>query len=181
MIRCTTVPVIIKPPVYELTLNFWNWCKLSDVCELVPQLAKLADVDFEPSPEELVSRFAALVRLNRIPDRVPQEKREERKKKIFRFSVDGSGFWGQEVPLTGLGAPPYVPFFLPLERPYPKTMFVPEGWAIDTLYAVRRGAIAAAEWGDDVRVGFPPRDSGRDLVNLGRKGARYFVKVPDCV
>ena len=70
MTRCTTVPLIIKPPVYELTLNFWNWCKLTEICALVPGLARVAEVDFNPTPEELVSRFVALVRPNRIPDHV---------------------------------------------------------------------------------------------------------------
>jgi hypothetical protein len=180
MVRCTLVPLVIKPRVYELTLNFWNWCKLTEVCELVPGLAQIAEVDFNPTPEELISRFAALVRPNRIPDHVPQEKREERKKKIFRYSMDGMGLSGARVPTDGMNAPPYAPFQLPIETPYPETMFVPEGWAIDTLYAIRRGAVAAAEW-DGTQVGFPPRTSNGPAIHLGGKDGLFLARMPACV
>ena len=180
MLGSVRVPLVIKPPVYELSINFWNWCKLTEVCALVPELARVAEIDFNPTPEELVSRFAALVRPNRIPDHISEEAKERRKKKIFRYSEAGNGFSGTEVPMSGPDAPPYVPFQLSIETPYPETLFVPEGWAIDVLYAIRRGAVCAAWW-DDIQVGFPPRESGRELINLGGKKGLYLMQAPGYV
>jgi hypothetical protein len=176
-------PVIVMPPVYELSLGIWQWCNLIEVCAVVPDLALLAriGIEFKPTPEELVSRFAALVRPNRLPWPASAETEDVLKKKLFRYSLAGNGISGREVPMEGSGkAPPYVPFNLNLGTPYPDDMFVPEGWVIDTLKAIRRGAIAAADFGD-IRIGFPPRDSKKTLFIIEGKPGTMLVKMPELV
>ena len=178
------MPVIVMPPVYELPIHFWRWCKLNEICVIIPDLANFAGVEFAPTPEDLVSRFAGLVRLNRIPDHIPVEKREEFKKKIFRYSQDGNSFWGTEVPIAGSVPPgtypPYVDFRLEIGVPYPKELFVPEGWAIDTLRAIRMGSVAAVDL-DGMKIGFPPANSNRELIHLEGKKGLCLVKLPKCV
>ncbi|HUC31515.1 MAG TPA: hypothetical protein VMR99_02385 [Candidatus Paceibacterota bacterium] len=149
------------PPVYELMLGFWRWCKLSEICAVVPGVARIAGNDFAPSPEVLVQRFAALVRPNIIPPHIEGAGKESKAKKIFRYSLTGGELYGPEVPLSehGQSLPPYRPFALGVGTPYPNGLFVPEGWAIDTLKAIRLGAIAAADFGD-VKIGFSPREKG---------------------
>ena len=170
----------MQPPVYELPIHFWRWCKLNEICAIIPDLARLNGIEFAPTPEDLVSRFAGLVRLNRIPDHIPVEKKEEFKKKIFRYSRDGNGFWGTEVPITNRKAPPYIDFRLDIEIPYPKELFVPEGWVIDTLKAIRLGAIAAVDF-DGTKIGFPPANSDRELIHLEGKRMLALIRVPECV
>lgn len=177
----------VMPPVYELELGFWRWCKLKEICAIIPDIARIAEIDFAPTPEELVSRFAALVRFNRGPnfslfENISQEERIKMKKKIFRYSKDGTNLWGTEVPITQ-PQPPYVPFQLDIETPYPKELFVPEGWVIDTLKAIRLGAVAAADFEErKVKVGFPPAKSDRNLITLeGSMGGVALVKLPECV
>ncbi len=172
-------PVIVQPPVYELPINFWRWCKLNEVCAIIPDLARLNEIEFAPTPEDLVSRFASLVRFNRIPDHIPVEKKEEFKKKMFRYSQDGNSFWGTEVPISG-PMPPYVDFRLGIEYPYPKELFVPEGWVIDTLKAIRMGAVAAVDF-DGIKIGFPPANSDRELVYLEGERGPALVRLPECV
>ncbi len=194
MLRASS-PLMISPPSYELMFGFManiqRWCKLSDVCDLVPELTRIAETDFKPTPEDLVSRFASLMRNNKIPgglrkielENQHQTERADRprsKTKIFRYSLDGTGFSGTTIPTEGFQAPPYAPFFLPIETPYPKTLFVPEEWAVDTLYAIRRGAVAAADFGE-TQVGFPPRTSKSEIIHLGGKREMFLVKLPECV
>lgn len=168
MIQPTLVPLAIKPPVYELTVNLWHWCKLGEVRALVPELARAAGMDFNPTPEELVSNFAGLTRYNHIPEHVPVKERDARKKKLFRFSVDGVGLSATKLPCVELQAPPYAPFQLSIDAPYPETLFVTEEWATDVLRAIRAGAVRGAWW-DGLQVGFPPRESGRDPIVLGKE------------
>jgi len=170
-------PVVIMPPVYELSLGIWRWCRLREICDAVPDIASLARIDFRPTREELVSRFAALVRPNRLPWPAAVETAEVLKKKLFRYSLCGSGISAREVPTRDGCAPPYVPFSLELGTPYPDEMFVPEGWAIDTLKAVRRGAVAAADFGD-FKIGFPPRDSAREPFPLEGKPGTMLLRIP---
>ncbi len=169
--------IAVLPPVYELQFGFWRWCKLKEVCAIIPNLARITETDFSATPEELVSRFAALVRPNRIPEHVPQEKRETMQKKIFRYSEDGSSFWGTEVPI-GHPAPPYVLFQLKIGTPYPEELFVPEVWAIDVLKAVRRGAVAAADFGE-TKIGFSSEKSGHNAIYLEGKRQMMLMKVPE--
>lgn len=171
-------PVAVMPPVYELSLGVWRWCNLTEVCAVVPDLALLAHVDFKPTREELVSRFAALVRPNRLPWPAGVETAEVLKKKIFRYSIAGNGISGREVPMEGSGqAPPYFHFNLKLGTPYPDGMFVPVGWVIDTLDAIRHGAVAVADFGD-FRVGFPPCSSDKIPFFLEGKVGAMLVKTP---
>jgi hypothetical protein len=163
-LRRATEPVAVTPPVYEIPINMWRWCKLEEVCAIVPGVAKLGENDFAPSPEELVSKFAALIRLNRLPDHMTSEAKERLKKKIFRYATpDGKGLGGTEVPLIADGrdpnlAPPYAKFELDIGVPYPTGLFVPEGWVLDTLKLIRRGAVYAADYGKDGIAGFYPKN-----------------------
>lgn len=170
--------VRVMPPVYEIEFGQWRWCKLGEVCEVVWALREVTELNFTPTATELVSRFAALVRPNRLPKDVDGEK-----KKIFRYSRDGISFWGTEVPQTH-PAPPYIPFKLDIEAPYPPDLFVPEGWAIDTLNAVRRGCVAAADFGKQ-RVGFGAMQPGQRLSCIVLDGPKFegmvLFKFPDCV
>jgi hypothetical protein len=133
--------IVVMPPVYEIKIGWWRWCKLQEVCAVVPNLALLAGVVFAPTPEELVSLFSGLVRPNRLP------KEDTRKVKVFRYSRDGEGFWGTEVPKRQTRKAS-TPFSLEIEKPYPIGLFVPEGWVIDTLKAIRIGIVEAADYGD---------------------------------
>lgn len=172
---------MIMPPVYELSLGVWRWCKLREVLDVVPGVASLARIDFKPlTMEILVSRFVALVRPNRLPWPAGAETSDVLKKKLFRYSLCGNGISSREVPTADGKAPPYVPFDLRLGTPYPDGMFVPEGWVIDILKAIRRGAIAAADLGD-FTVGFPPPGTNREPVLLeGKmKTATILVRLPE--
>lgn len=175
-----TAPLVVLPPVYELTFGFWRWCKLTEVCAVIPELSRIAETHFSPTPEELVSKFAALVRLNKIPDHIKEENREKHKKKLFRFSENGTGFLATPVPLSGFEAPPYAPFELSIGTPYPPELFVPEEWAADTLMAIRKGAVSAVDF-DGLLIGFPPRESRRDTIHLGGKHKTALIKIPDRV
>ncbi len=171
--------IAVMPPVYEIQLGMWRWCKLGEVCEIVWGLREITGTDFAPTPTDLVSRFAALAKRNRPPN----EKSEKEKwlKKIFRYSHDGIGFWGTEVP-TERPYPPYVPFTLDIGTPYPADLFVPEGWVIDTLKAVRLGAVAAADFGDH-KIGFCPMKDHQPLRCITLEGEPFsgIIKFPDCV
>lgn len=166
----------VMPPVYEIELGMWRWCKLDEVCEVVRGLREVTDTDFKPTPEDLVSRFASLVR----PNRLPEGSKETEKKKIFRYSKDGVRFWGTEVS-TAHPAPPYVPFQLDIGTPYPSGLFVPEGWALDTLKAVRQGAVAAADFGK-FKLGFRAMKNGQRLTCITLEGNfEGLIRFPDCV
>jgi hypothetical protein len=174
----TKNPVVVVPPVYELPMNYWRWCKLKEVCEVVPQVANLSDIEFAPTPEQLVSNFAALVRPNHSPVYPPQDFPNSPKKKIFRYSLCGNGMCGKEVP-TCEGTPPYHHFNFNFGTAYPEEMFVPEGWVMDTLKAIRKGAAAAADFGD-FKVGFCPKGNkwGRDTILLEGNSESCLVRVP---
>lgn len=158
-------PLIVMPPAYEIPAPFGGyWCKLKDICELVPQIAKLAGNKFNPTPEELVSRFAALTRLNKTawPD--------QKKVKVFRYSKDGNDFWGTDVPLdygikTFRHPDDSLCFKLDIRLPYQKKLFVTEEWARATLNAVRRGAVDAVDYGD-FKMGSRP-DGGNRIALAG--------------
>ncbi len=163
-------PVIVMAQVYELRSGLrWRWCRLRDVVDVVPGVARIVGVDYHPSPEELVHDFAALVRPNRPPEGVAAD---TFRKKIFRFSADGEGLQGTEVPV-GYEGPPYKPFALSIEAPYPESLFVVEGWVIDTLKAIRRGAVHAASFVSHERdevlyTGSRPKGSDKNGIILER-------------
>jgi hypothetical protein len=139
-------PLIIKPPVYVLPGLDWNWCLLSELCMTIQGIARASQFEFSPTPEQLVSRFAALVRPNRNPWRESDEMRKESFVKIFRFSIDGQGFQGTDVPAeirTNEKMNLDMLFKLHIDAPYPPGLFVPEGWAIDVLKTVYKRGIAA--------------------------------------
>jgi len=148
-------PQVILPPVYELPFRLRRWCKLSEVCTAATKLSQAAETNFNPTPEELVSCFAALVRPNRLRDHLGEQK------KIFRYSQDGKGFQGTYVSVNKPGT-----FRLEIEGPYPEELFVPEEWAAETLRAVQAGAVAAADFGG-TRIGFSPPSSKRGSFLLG--------------
>ena len=176
--------LMVMPPVYEIEFGQWRWCKLHEVCSVVAGLRKITETDFDPTPEELVSRFAALAKRNgglKGPG-VSEEDGARWMKKIFRYSRDGVNFWGTEVPTTYPVAPPYVFFQLDLATPYPQELFVPEGWVIDTLKAVRLGAVAAADF-DGRKIGFAPEKSYEPfrLIPLDGNNETILARMPECV
>jgi len=173
-------PLKVLPPVYRASFGMWRWCKLTEICAVIPGLVKVAEIRYNPTPEELVFHFAALTRLTRLPEHLVKEEADKRKKKIFRYSKDGMSLWGTEVPMAS-PMPPYEPFELQIGVPYPPGLLVPEGWAIDTLNAILQGAVAAADWGGNL-VGFRPRNDHRSLISLGgRRDSLTVGKVPECV
>jgi hypothetical protein len=177
-------PTIVMPPVYELPINMWRWCILTDVCAVVSNAARMVSNDFSPTPEELVHRFASLARLNKIPEHLQGTEQEPAPIKFFRFSLDGRGLRATEVPLFIKGVrevepPPFGPFELEIGTPYPDPLFVPEGWVIDTLKAIRCGAIAAAEFHEhQMKVGYAPKGKG-GLIHLAGKEGDILAKIPD--
>lgn len=148
-------PLCVMPPVYMLPGLGWRWCKLSDACDIANRLAPHTECGFHGTPEELVRAFAALVRLNRGPagpDGIQHA--AEPRKKMFRYSKDGIGFWGTEVPIgMGEDCPPKSDFRL-IPSPYPPDLFVPEGWVIDVLREVSQGAHAAVQHEDGTLLGY---------------------------
>ncbi len=159
-----TEPVMVVPPVYLLpSIGLWRWCKLGDVCDLVPNVAMLAGNTYAPSLEELVRDFAALVRHNVAPEGSPAEKPPG--KKMFRYSFGGDLRATEVLSLGQTNTdPPYVQF--KLDDPLSRDMFIPEGWARDVLRAIHGGAVAAVQW-DNRLVGFP-EDKQKRLIPLGR-------------
>jgi hypothetical protein len=162
------IPVVIMPPVYELPIGIWRWCKMNEVCEVVHGVARLGGNDFTLTSEELVRNFAALAKtINASPE-----------KKFFRYSVDGKSLRATEIPMDQHhpAFPPYRPFVLDIGFPYPEEMFVPEGWVLDTFKAIRRGAKAAADFGD-MKLGFKP--SGEPFCLERRAVVPALVKIPE--
>ena len=174
---------VIMPPVYELYYggfgHFWRWCKMKEICAAVPGIAKRAGNEFTPTPEELVDRFAALTRRNRLPERLRKDGVEFSNTKIFRYSIDGISFSGTKVPCPEKGTdyPPYSHFELEAGMPYPENLFVTEEWALATLNAIRMGAIAAVDFGE-IQLGFPPANK-EGLVHLGGKKEGIAVRIPE--
>jgi hypothetical protein len=174
-------PTIIFPEAYWLPMGGrldWYWCKIGAICDIASHLALQTGIEFDPTPEELVSRFAALARLNRLPEGVTEDD-IRRRPKIFRYSRDGHSLGGVEVPTQHPHAPPYVPFELPIEKPYPRELFVQEDWARSTLSAIQLGAIAAAHFNRH-KIGFPPRNSGKGLICLEGEREWMIVQLPSC-
>lgn len=180
-------PLRVFPPVYEMHFNQFRWCRLTEVCELVPANARAAGVRFAPSAEELVSRFAALIKCNRKIENLTPAQNRKALKKIFRYSEDGSTLCGKEVPMSGNKMPPYGRFELDISTPYLNSLFVTEEWTSDTLRAIRLGAVAAVHFLDhaqkiDVRLGFPPKENERKgNVTLSGKTVGIVYKIPQCV
>jgi len=140
-------PIMVMPPAYLLEMRNWRWCKLTEVCLAAKMNAKIAGFRFDPTPEELVRRFADLVRLNRVPDHLKGKGNEPKPVKVFRYSVDGKGFWGTNVPMPDCRAPLNSKNFkLDIGTPYPKRLLVREDWARDTLDAIRQGIIEVVDY-----------------------------------
>jgi len=136
--ECLLVPVPVLPVVYWLPLGQWRWCKLGDVIQIVPGVAKLGKSDFHPTPEELINRFAALVRPNKISFS------KDNPVRCFRYSLDGINLQGKNVPQEKDHRlnPPWKRFELD-NPPITLESFVPEGWVRDVLRAIRKGVVAA--------------------------------------
>lgn len=161
----TRKPVVVMPPVWALSFNEGHWCELSEVCALVPEIYIDGNLTFTPTPEQLVSKFAALIRpngpgLKQVPGR--------ERPKLFRYSEDGTSLRDTMVPVAANAAPPHVSFELCIGAPYPESLFVPAGWSMDTLLAVRSGAVSASDR-DGMIYGYPARGSSSDHVRELRK------------
>ncbi|HVN26195.1 MAG TPA: hypothetical protein VMT99_00890 [Candidatus Paceibacterota bacterium] len=159
-------PIVVRPVTYWLpSLNRWYWCKLTEVREVALGVALFRRLSYRPTLAALVQHFAALARYNRTINRTEAPPR----KKVFRYSF-GDGLYGVDVPYHqpgGRGEPPWVfSFGEELKQPL-EDMFVPEGWARDTLRAIHAGAVAAHQRGEEL-IGFPPVDSGsNEIIRLG--------------
>jgi hypothetical protein len=149
-------PLIVMPPVYEMPMQFWRWCRLTEVCEIAVNVSGIMGPVYRPTPEELVRNFAVLTRRNKgfknDPLRPDQNTQGANKPsiKLFRYTVDGRQLMAKEVvnKNSTYTDPPYVDFQLDnVPFPYPDPLYVPEGWALDTLRAIRQGAIRAMQWG----------------------------------
>ena len=148
-------PVVVMPPVYELSFGGWRWCKLAEACAVVPRIARIAGADFAPTPDELVSKFALLVRPNGWPSVIEGERRD--KKRIFRYALNTLKLEFQDVPYPCKDEllHTFPPFKLDLETPYPEGMFVREDWVLDTLKVIRCGVVQLGFVGGVLR-GFVP-------------------------
>ena len=129
-------PLLVRPQVYALMTGVFLWCKLSDVCKIVPVLAAAHGHLFTPSPEELVNLFAQATRPNHSSG-------GGKRLKLFRYVRSSRrGFEMTEVPPNHVAQ---VPFHLDCGVPYSNRIFVTAGWAFDTLEAVGGGATYAIE------------------------------------
>jgi hypothetical protein len=177
-----TFPVVVFPQVYDLPLGFWQWCKLREVCNVVSNVALLADVRFSPTPQDLVNNFAGLVRMNHLPATAEVFNRDVTNQKIFRYSMNGMLF-GMNVPEDLPDLPPYSWFTLRLMTREMDQVFVPKGWVIDTLKAIRFGAVAATEFTKQggVRIGFRPAIDSRGHFHIDGPFKSISIPIPDCV
>ena len=168
-------PIIVMPAVYEIPLGLWRWCRLVEVCAVVPGVAALAGSEFEPSAEQLVTFFSALARRNSRQQTPAEKKTNQLTPKYFRYSQDGSDLRADLVPDN------HHPFNqdafrLDIPQPYPETLLVPEGWAIDTLKAIRQGAGAAmsqVEGDEETIIGLP--QTGDTIIVLKGRAGHYLV------
>jgi hypothetical protein len=149
-------PLIVMPPVYEMPMQFWRWCRLTDVCEIAVNVSGIMGPVYRPTPEELVRNFAVLTRRNQgfksdpLGPNPNAQVAAKLNPKLFRYTVDGLHLMVKEVMNNNSRHtdPPYADFRLDgVSYPYPDPLYVPEGWALDTLRAVRQGAICAMQWG----------------------------------
>lgn len=181
MTKVLKEPMVIMPMVYQLPFQFWRWCNLSEVCEVAKTIYQHLEInEYECTPENLVHRFAALVRFNKVPAHLTGDIAEKRKKKIFRYSTDGTGFWGTEVPLYNkekykenrqLNIPPHKWFELQVGSPYPKSMFVPEGWCLDTLKLIHKGAISVVDY-TDAKFAY----TTKGLIDISEEGKEKYLE-----
>jgi hypothetical protein len=138
----TELPPVILPRAFAINWPPYHWCELQQVRDLVQPLSEYAGTHYDPSSEDLVNDFAALIPYNRqvIHDQQP---------KIFRCVVSPPRGtvtqWGTEVPK---GHHPYFEhkkFVLDVGVPYPNSLFVPMDWSLATLTAILAGATCATE------------------------------------
>lgn len=165
----------VKPMSYLLPSLHWYWCNLHEFCALIPAIAATRGNEFAPSPEQLVSNFAGLIRLNRSPE----GETNEPKVKVFRIAFPGGTIvTGNYVPTSPNEAPPFEPFRLEgVDDPYPDDLFVPEGWVVDVSSAILKGAIAAADFPGGPKVGYGPGGQAVILDNKIGQGP-FIVRVP---
>jgi hypothetical protein len=155
-------PLIIKPAVYELPGLPWGWCRLHDICCAVRDIhLRRFNIIFDPTPEQLVRSFAALIERNKKTWQrdVPVGALGI---KYFRFSDDGIGFKATAVPDGHLPKN----FRLDTTTPYPDPLYVPEGWMIEVTKAVRKGAVQAWEPRDGIIIGLPHEERKANLFIL---------------
>ena len=166
-------PFVVMPKAYEMPMNFWKWCNLREMCEVAMQLATLSGSGYMPTPENLVSRFAALTKFITLSGDKPYISPSGRRKKLFRYTLDGLTLHATEVPVKIQRvdtAPPFMDFYLAVGKPYPDKLYVPEGWVQDTLKSIKAGYIAAENWLDETIAGYAPNEGQRKEVHLsGRK------------
>jgi hypothetical protein len=135
--------VTVMPSQYEIAIGISRWCKIAEVCDLVPELMKPYGVEISLTPEEFISNFASLTPY--LSDRVTAV--GEKPKKLFRYSLDGRALDGKYVPTEGKNVPPHKVFQLDgIDGGYPLDMFVQAPWVEQALMAVRKGAICAFEY-----------------------------------
>lgn len=170
--------IAVMPRVYIFSGIPKRWCNLKEVCELVPELARISGVEFSPTPEDLVSQFAALIRPNHR-----RSEKDTEQKKIFRYILPtsvGFSFMGKEVP-TQNPAPPHALFQFDIETPYPDELYVREDWVNDTMMAIMQGAVSAIDCLGVGRFGFCPRGHNPSVIRLDGSNASIIVRQPDCV
>ncbi len=139
-------PVTVMPPVYELPINMWRWCRVDAVCVAVNELSTSMGYGLKTIPDGLVERFAALVRPNKPREGEPV-RHDQPLKRILRFSPIGGElcYCGDIHPsrdesdlkiISGRGVIAQLNGFGP-------TSYVPEGWVRDLLGFVRLGLHSA--------------------------------------
>ena len=164
-------PFVGMPATYELD-GHRQWCRMKDVCVVARRFASIHRVDFKITPEELICRFAALIRPNKplvfaVDSKDPNHAlRPVCPKKIFRYSKTGKGFWGTEVPMREQGGSWDSTFKLDIDTPYPKTLFVTAEWASDVFDAIRRGAGSAVDYQGRLFGVHPQSDVYGSLITL---------------
>lgn len=160
-------PVIVFPLTYEIPLNMWRWCRCDEVFRAAQDIARFVGGKTVATPEELIWKFAALSHRNKLPCtelvRTCSGEEELLGKKMFRYSLDGKALRAKQVG----DRVPYDEFII---EDYQPSMFVAEGWARDTLRAIRRGAHAALNWGEHL-VGQTDLElpQGGSMISLGGK------------
>ncbi len=120
-------------PLAPLNLNDWQWCIVGEVCAYARKIAlQLHGADFDPTPNDLISRFALLVTPNKIETR-------RRKQKLFRYSLDGRALRSIEVPPGDRGRSP-------IEVAITPETYIPSGLAKDILRLSIRGGAWVGQW-----------------------------------
>lgn len=160
----TGIAMRVHPPVYEIPVGLWRWCRLDEVRDAVIASAALARSGYEPSIKELIDDFAVLTPRNNDTWTTPVAKlcnivplgKEGQGRRLFRYSSNGAHFQAKVVDghspfqKSELG---YTPFTLDVPEAILPRTFVRADWGIGVANAARLGVVRVSEPQNEPNIG----------------------------